>query len=452
MEARTLPFSAEAEKSVLGSILIAPEAMEQAYDRITKDDFALPSHQDVFEVMSDLFSRGKPVDVVTVMDSLERSGKLTGVGGAPYIAELATFTPTAANVGRYIEIVYEFSVMRQLIKAGGDIARDGYDGSKPVDDMLDDAEKRIYNISMRNSNESLRPIADFVENSYTMIGKLDSLHGALTGVPTGYIDLDKLTSGFQKSDLIIVAARPSVGKTSLALNIAVNAGVRHGRSVAVFSLEMSCEQLVMRMLCSEAEVSLQDIKLGKATENDFIKLSDVLDPLAGAKIYLDDTSSISVNEIRSRCRRLKAQRGLDLVIIDYLQLMQPAGNRRSDSRVNEVSDMTRAMKILAKELETPVVLLSQLSRKAAVDPKEGRDGEVKDRKPQMSDLRDSGSIEQDADVIIMLHRPVKKENEKPSNVIELLLVKNRNGPVDNMKLTWAADYTRFYSYTDMEEE
>lgn len=444
---RTMPASIDAERSVLGAILISPDSMELASDRITADDFALPAHQDIFSAMYELFTRGKPVDIVTVIDALERRGRLQSVGGAPYIAELATSTPTAANVARYLEIVYEHSVMRSLIKAGNDVAKDGYDGAKPVDDMLDDAEKRIYNISMRNSNESLKPISQYVEPSYKRLGELDSLRGKLTGVPTGFGDLDKLTSGLQKGDLIILAARPSVGKTSLALNIACNAAVRHGKSVAIFSLEMNREQLVMRMLCSESEVSLQEIKLGKATTDDFVKLSDISDPLTEAPIYLDDTSSISVNEVRSRCRRQKAQRGLDLVIIDYLQLMQPASNRRSDSRVNEVSDMTRAMKILAKDLEVPVILLSQLSRKAANDPTKEKS---EDRRPQMSDLRDSGAIEQDADVIMMLHRP-KPKQDAPNNIIELLLVKNRNGPVDDIKLTWQPEYTKFSSCYPYEE-
>jgi replicative DNA helicase len=431
-EAKAAPHSTEAEKSVLGSIMISPEAMELASESLMPSDFYVPAHRDLFEAAKTLQEHGRAVDIVTLVDALGQSGTLERIGGVSYITELSIFTPSAANASHYIHIVKERSVLRQLMKAGSDIARDATDGEKDSDKALDDAERRIFDISMKKSADSLLPIQETLFKSYERIGELMKLNGAITGVPTGFIDLDKLMSGLQKSDLVIVAGRPSMGKTAFALNIASNAGIRGGSSVAIFSLEMSREQLVMRMLCSEAEVDMQQVKTGRIGDQDLIKLAEALDPMNRGKIYIDDTAGASVSEIRSKCRRHKARHGLDLIVIDYLQLMQ--GPRKADSRQQEVSEITRAMKILAKELNVPVILLSQLSRAP-----EQRGG---DHRPLMSDLRESGAIEQDADVVILLYRAAQYD-EEADNTSEIIVAKHRNGPTDTVKLAWRGEYTKF---------
>ncbi len=429
--ARTLPHSVEAEKSVLGSMLMDRNALELALEALNKHDFYLPAHQDIFEAAIGLYNGNSSVDSVTLISALQRSGRLENVGGAAYITGLAAFMPSAANCSHYIAIVEENSIFRQLIRAGGEIANDGLNREKPLEQQLNDAERRIFDISMKKGGDTLLPIQDVVFASYNRIGEIANLKGALTGVPTGFADLDKLTSGMQKSDLIIIAARPSMGKTSLAMNIAANASIRYGKTTVIFSLEMSREQLVMRMLCSEAQVGMQKVKTGQVTENDYLRFVEALDPLAKAKIFIDDTAGASVPEIRSKCRRLKAQHGLDMIVIDYLQLMQ--ATKKSDSRVQEVSEITRAMKILARELNVPILLLSQLSR----GPEQR-----KEHRPIMADLRESGAIEQDADIIMMIYRPAVY-GESDDNVTEIILAKHRNGPTATVELAWLDEYTKF---------
>ncbi|OQB24958.1 MAG: Replicative DNA helicase [Firmicutes bacterium ADurb.Bin182] len=432
---KAAPHSVEAEKSVLGSILISDEAMELAAESLQPSDFYAPWHQDIFNAAKSLKARGITVDTVTLTDALEQAGILDNVGGVSYITELSLFTPSAANAAHYIRIVEERSVMRQLAKAGMDIAKDAMDGDKESDSVLNDAERRIFDISMKKSADSLLPIQDTLFKSYERIGELMKLKGALTGVPTGFIDLDRVTSGLQKSDLIIVAGRPSMGKTAFALNIASYAGIRGDCNVAIFSLEMSREQLVMRMLCSEAEVDMQQVRTGQLSDSDLMKIAEALDPMNRGRIYIDDTAGISVTEIRSKCRRHKARYGLDLVVIDYLQLMQ--GAKKIESRQQEVSEMTRAMKLLARELNIPIILLSQLSRA----PEQRTGGEQKHR-PVLSDLRESGAIEQDADVVMLLYRAAVYD-KNADNTSEVIIAKHRNGPTDTVELAWRGEYTKF---------
>lgn len=432
--AQPIPFSEDAEKSVLGSMMLSAEAVDLASEALNTEDFYIPKHRQIFAAMLDINARNGAVDVVTLLEELERRGTADSSGGIEYLTELSIFTPSAANVSNYIKIVEERSIMRRLMHAGTAITRDAMQGSKSVEAMLDDAERRIFNIAMHNNEDTLTQIRPVVYESYQRINTLINLKGKLTGVPTGYADLDSMTSGLQKSDLIIIAARPSQGKTALGLNIAAHAAIREGRTVAIFSLEMSKEQLVMRLFASEARVNMQNVNHGTPSSQELLKLAEANLTLANANMYIDDRSNISVAEIRSKCRRLKARNGLDMIVIDYLQLMKTPNG--SDNRVQEVSELTRSLKILARELNVPIVLLSQLSRKAA------------ERKPAMSDLRESGAIEQDADIIIMIYRDPSRTDD---NSAEIIVAKNRNGPVDSIFLTWIGEYTRFENRTLREE-
>ncbi|MEL7610736.1 MAG: replicative DNA helicase [Bacillota bacterium] len=433
----TLPHSVEAERSVLGSILISRTAMEQAAEALSAEDFYLPSHQGIFSAMLALYNANKAVDVVTLTDALERAGTLRSVGGVPYLTELSLETPSAANAAHYIRIVEERSVMRRLIHAGGEISRDAMEGDEELDAILDSAERRIFSIAMRKNTDTLVPIQQTLDECFERIGELIKLSGAISGVPTGFIDLDKLTSGLQKSDLIIIAGRPSMGKTAFALNLATNAALRGKKAVALFSLEMSREQLVMRMLSSEACVNMQSIKSGATTDAELLRIVDAMETLSGTKIYIDDYAGATVALIRSKCRRLKAQKGLDLVVIDYLQLMQTVG--KMENRQQAVSDMSRGLKLMAREMDVPVVVLSQL----------GRGPELrKEHRPVMADLRESGAIEQDADLIMMLYRPAVYD-ESEDNLTEVIIAKHRNGPTKTVELAWRDDQMRF---TDIANE
>ncbi len=434
----TLPQSIEAEKSVLGSILLSREALELAVEKLKSEDFHLPVHQDIFAVMVKLYNAGNAVDSVTVTDALRRAGTLESVGGADYISELSIYTPTAANASHYIKIVEERSIMRRLVIAGNDISKDAIEGEKTVDALLNDAELKIFNISMKKSQDSLVHIEDTVMDSYHRIGELIKLKGKLTGVTTGFYELDDLTTGLQKSDLVIVAGRPSMGKTAFMLNMALSAAFK-GSTICIFSLEMSREQLVMRMLCSKAGVDMQNVKTGRLSDSELLQISNTLDPLSKVNIYIDDTGGVNVTEIRSKCRRLKSSRGLDMVVIDYLQLMQTSG--KSENRVTEIAEVTRSLKILARELNVPVVLGSQLSRGPENRP---------DHRPHMADLRESGSIEQDADMVMMLFRPAVYD-ETADNTAEIILAKNRNGPTGTAKLAWIDKFGKFVNKADRQE-
>ena len=436
----TLPHASDAERSVLGSMLIDASALEISLEQLREEDFYVPADAAIFAAMRDVRAGGNAVDLVTLTAELERHNKLEQAGGIAYVADLVTFVPTAANVQHYIEIVETKSTQRALIRAGGEIMRDGMDDERELEETLNAAEKRIYEISMRKAQGSLVPVEQIVPNAYNLIGELAQRHGRITGVPSGFIELDRLTNGFQKSDLVIVASRPAMGKSSFAMNIAQYAALHSSRTVVVFSLEMSSEQLVMRMLCTEASVDSQRIKEGLIGSSEMNSLMEVMDPMSRAKIYIDDTGGANVMTIRSKCRRLAARAGLDLVIIDYLQLMQATGGRKSDNRMQEISDMTRQLKLLARELDVPILLLCQLNR--------GPDTRS-DHRPVLSDLRESGSIEQDADMVLLLYRPAAyldtQEYEQGDNTSQVIIAKHRHGSTGVVKLLWQGEYTRFRS-------
>lgn len=432
-ELRLPPHSADAEKSVLGSMLMDSNALEIALEQLRAEDFYVPAHETIFSCMRDVRSLGNAVDLVTLTNELEKHGYLRQVGDVSYLTQLMDFVPTAANAQYYIEIVEEKSVQRQLVRAGTDIARDGMNEAKDVEQSLNDAERRIYDISMRKSADSLLPIAEIVPAAYNRIGDLMSRKGQLTGINTGFIDLNRMTNGLQKSDLIIIAGRPAMGKSSFAMNIAQYAALHDDRTVIVFSLEMSAEQLVERMLCTEATVDSQKIKEGTIDDDAMARLMEAMEPLSRAKLFIDDTGGLTVPEIRSKCRRLKARHGLDMVVIDYMQLMQSASTRKNDNRQQEISDMTRQLKLLARELEVPILLLAQLNR----GPEQRQD-----HTPMISDLRESGSIEQDADMVLLLYREAVYDETK-DNTSEVIIAKHRHGPTGTVSLVWQGEYTRF---------
>ena len=436
-----LPFSEEAEKSVLGSMLISPHAAEKALERLLPDDFFRLPHRDIFTAMRHIWEHGGVVDVVTLLAALDKLGKTQSSGGLEYITELSIFTPTAANVDHYIDIVEDASTRRRLINVSTDIAQSAASGSIEASELLNDAERRIYDISMRTSDDNMEALGPVYSRVFRRIGQLMQLEGQHTGLPTGFIDLDKMTSGLQKSDLIILAGRPSSGKSSLMLNIAAHAALREGATVAIFSLEMSKEQLVTRIMSTESGVEMQKIRTGSISPEELLKIAVDYNTVGDAQLLIDDTPAISVAELRSRCRRIKARQGLDLIIIDYLQLMQSSA--KAESRVQAVSEMTRGLKIVARELDTPIILLSQLSRKP---------DDRADHTPMMSDLRESGSIEQDADMIMMLYRPAAyidtDEYRDGNNITFLNLVKHRNGPTGQVKLTWIPELTKFANHAD----
>lgn len=451
---RTPPHSLEAEKSVLGSMLISRDAAELAAESLLPQDFYMPQHQYIFEAMCDLVAHAQAVDSVTIVDSLERMGKLAAAGGLNYIAELSLFVPSAANIGYYIKIVEDRAVLRQLIAAGGEIIKTASEGEAPIADILEEAERRVFNISMKKNNDTLIPVDKSALEAYMRIGELMKTRGQISGVPTGFKELDELTSGLQKGDLIIVAARPSVGKSTFAMNIAEYAATEAQKKVAVFSLEMSHEQLTTRMLCSLAKMDMQRVNTGQTTDEDLLVLSDALLKLSDSSMYIDDSGNLSVADIRSRCRRQKSRYGLDLVIIDYLGLLQ-LGNKRG-SLVADIAEATRALKILAKELQVPIMLLCQLSRGSESRKENGY-------RPILADLRDSGAIEQDADLVLLLYRRAlamrnrkddsasassggkyePQHEEIEDNTAEVIVAKNRNGPLKTVNLAFQGMFSRF---------
>ncbi len=436
----TLPHVSDAERSVLGSMLIDAGALEVCLEQLREEDFYVPANATIYAAMRDVRASGNAVDLVTLTAELERHNKLDMAGGLTYLTDLVTFVPTAANVQHYIGLVETKSTQRALIRAGGEIVRDGMDDEKELEDTLNLAEKRIYEISMRKVQGTLVPMEQIVPQAYNLIGELAQRRGKITGIPSGFIELDRMTNGFQKSDLIIVASRPAMGKSSFAMNVAQYAAVHNAKTVVVFSLEMSSEQLVMRMLCTEASVDSQRIKEGLIGNNEMNNLMEVMDPMSRAKIFIDDSSGANVSMIRSKCRRLSARAGLDMIVIDYLQLMQASGSRKDGNRMQEISDMTRQLKLLARELNVPIILLCQLNR--------GPDTRA-DHRPVISDLRESGSIEQDADMVILLYRPAAymdtQEYEMGDNTSQIIIAKHRHGSTGVVKLLWQGEYTRFRS-------
>jgi replicative DNA helicase len=430
---RTLPHSLDAEKSVLGAILISNDAFNHAAELIDSHDFFRDAHRRIFDKMVVLSQRGVAIDFITLKDELAKAGELDDVGGPAYIASLADGVPRSTNVEYYSRIVKEKATLRNLIHSANKILVEAYQAEQEPDLLLDEAERAIFAIAEDRIRAGFVPLRDLVQSSFTTIEKLQQTKGAITGVPSGFADLDEMTTGFQPGDLVVVAARPSMGKTSLVLNMAQHVGTSTDMTVGFFSLEMSKEQLFMRMLTSEARIDAHRFRTGMLTEKDYGKLSHALGTLAEARVFIDDSASIGVLEMRAKARRLKAEHGLHLLVIDYLQLMQ--GRGRFESRQQEVSAISRSLKGLAKELGVPIVALSQLSRAP-----EGRT----DHRPQLSDLRESGAIEQDADLVMFIYRP--EVYEKAEGVAEIIVGKQRNGPIGSVRLSFLNQYTRFENY------
>ncbi|MGE4588490.1 MAG: replicative DNA helicase [Acidaminococcaceae bacterium] len=432
---RVPPQNIEAEQAVLGAMMIDKEAISKATEILRENDFYRQDHRAVYQVIVDLFSKNQAVDMVTVTEALKREGKLEDVGGIQFITYLANAVPTAANITYHAKIVEEKSLLRQLISVSTQIAGSGYEGTEDVNTLLDNAERMILGVSERKISRDFAPIKEVVMSAVDRIDELYNKKGGITGIATGFIDFDRLTSGLQPSDLILIAARPSMGKTALVLNMAQNVAIREKKAVAFFSLEMSKEQLVQRMLCAEASIDSSRLRIGELEDNDWEKLIWAADSLSQADIFIDDTPGITVMEMRAKARRLKVEHNLQLIVIDYLQLMQGSGKKSGENRQQELSDISRSLKALARELNVPVIALSQLSRSV-----ESR--QVK--RPMLSDLRESGALEQDADLVAFLYREdyYDKETEN-KNITELIIAKHRNGPVDTVKLFFHKQYTRF---------
>lgn len=432
---KLLPQNVEAECGVLGSIIIDPEAIVQVADFLQAEDFYRDAHRTIYETILQLYDQREPADFITICDELERHNKLESVGGAAYITSLINQVPTSGNVEYYGRIVERTAILRKLIHAAGEIAAVAYD-EVDADVAMDRAEQLIFGISQRQSRVGFSSLSEILTEYMVKLDQLHERRGSVVGVPTGFTDLDRLTGGLQKSDLVILAARPSVGKTSLALSLAHNSAMKFKRSVAVFSLEMSKEQLVQRLLSMDAGIDQQRLRTGWIEDDEWERIILAMEHLSEATIWIDDTASISTLEVRSKARRLQAEHGIDLIIVDYLQLMQATvGGKRNDNRVQEVSEISRSLKGLARELDVPILALAQLSRTV-----ESRQSKV----PQLSDLRESGSIEQDADVVMFIYRDdVYNPETDRKNIADIIVAKHRNGPVGEISLFFQSSQTRF---------
>lgn len=429
---RLPPQSIEAEQAILGSLLLDPEAVYVVMENLWPDDFYRQEHRTIYKGMLDLVARGQPVDLVTVTENLRQSGELEKVGGASYLAELVNCVPTAANVGYYARIVVDKAMLRALIRVATGIIQRGYEGDQDVSELLDEAEQGIFGISQRRHRSGFVQLKDVLAETLDRLEKLVAEKGGVTGIPT-FRELDKLLSGLQPSDLIICAARPGMGKTSFCLNIAQNAAVKYGLPVAIFSLEMSKEQVALRMLSAQAMVDQYRLRTGRLADDDWERLAHALGPLADAPIFIDDSPAISVMELRVKARRLKMEQGLSLVVVDYLQLMR--SGRRGENRQQEISEISRGLKSLARELNVPVLALSQLSRAAE---------QSQDKRPGLIHLRESGALEQDSDCVIFIHRPDYYDPEgERRGVAEIIVAKHRNGPVGTVEMAFIPEYTRF---------
>jgi replicative DNA helicase len=436
------PQNLEAEASVLGGILLENEAINRVLEILAPADFYRESHRKIFRAMMELTDRTEPADLITLSELLKAKGELEAVGGSAYLASLADQVPTAANIAHYARIIREKAILRQLINTATDIATRGFEEQGNVDEFLDAAEKVIFDIAEKKIKSAFVSVGDMIKDTLKAVERLYERKELVTGVPTGFKDLDKLTAGLQPSELIIVAGRPSMGKTAFALNIATYASLNAGIGVAVFSLEMAREQLVLRMLCSEARVDNSKVRAGYLGERDFPKLANAAGRLHDALIYIDDTPAISVLELRAKTRRLirDREKKLGLVIVDYLQLMRGMG--AASNREQEISEISRSLKALAKELRVPVIALSQLNRRV-----EDRG----DRRPMMADLRESGAIEQDADVIAFIYRDeVYNQKSQDKGIAEVIVAKQRNGPIDTVRLAFLNEYTRFEDLAERE--
>jgi replicative DNA helicase len=436
------PQNLEAEQAVLGAILIDNASLNKALEIIHPDDFYRDSHRRIFSAILDLNERNEVVDLITLTDQLRSKSELEGVGGATYLSTLVNSIPTAANIRQHSRIIHEKAILRNLIAVATDIVGQGYDDTGRVEELLDFAERSVFGISEKKLKPSFVPVKEIIKGSFETIERLYEKKERVTGVATGYSKLDEMTSGLQPSDLIVIAGRPSMGKTALALGVAQHLGIEKRGTAAIFSLEMSKEQLVMRMLCSEARVDAHKLRSGYLGRADWPKLTTAAGRIAEARIFIDDTPAISVLEMRAKARRLKAEHGLDLLIVDYLQLMRGRGD--ADNREQEISDISRSLKALAKELQVPVVAMSQLSR--AVENRS-------DKRPVLADLRESGAIEQDADIVIFIYRDeVYHPSDESKGIAEIIIGKQRNGPIGNIQLAFLDQYTRFENLETVHEE
>jgi replicative DNA helicase len=436
---RLPPHSIEAEQSVLGALMLDATSWDQVADRVGAEDFYRPDHRLIFEAVRGLIERSQPCDAVTLSEFLETQGSLDQVGGLSYLGSLARDTPTAANVRAYADIVRERSLLRELISAGNQIASSALEPEgREARDIVDEAERRVFQIAERGAHgrSGFREVKSILPE---VVNRIDAMYNStekLTGVSTGFKKLDEMTSGLQAGDLIVIAGRPSMGKTALAVNIAENAALGSAKSCAIFSMEMSSESLTLRMISSLGRINQSDLRSGRIREDDWARIDSAMTQLSGARIYVDESPALTPTEVRARARRLKRERGLDLIVVDYLQLMQVAGTK--ENRATEISEISRSLKALAKELSVPVIALSQLNR--------GVEQRV-EKKPVMSDLRESGAIEQDADVILLIYREEQYDpNTMRKGIADIIVAKQRNGPTGDVQLTFLAQYTKFENF------
>lgn len=425
------PQDVNAERSVIGSMLMSKDAIADVAEQVRGEDFYRPAHETIFDAVIDLYGRGEPADAITVADELTKRGDLQRIGGQAYLHELVQSVPTAANAGFYAQIVAERAVLRRLVDAGTKIVQMGRGaGEGNVEDIVNRAQAEVYKVADQRGSEDYVPLASTLEETFTEIEVAAGRTDEMIGVPTGFIELDSLTHGLHPGQMIVVAARPAVGKSTLGVDIARAAAIKHGQPAAIFSLEMSRTEITMRILAAEASIQLQNLRKGTLSEDDWKKLARYMGTLSEAPLFIDDSPNMSLMEIRAKARRLSQQHGLKLVIIDYLQLM--SSGKKVESRQQEVAEFSRALKLLAKELEVPVIAISQLNR----GPEQRTD-----KRPQMSDLRESGSIEQDADVVILLHRD--RDNPEREGEADVIVAKHRNGPTKDIVLAWQGHYSRF---------
>ena len=435
---RVLPHSIEAEQAVVGSMLMDRDAILTSSEIVSGEDFYQTAYGVIFDAVVEIYNEGKPVDLITLQERLKEKKVPAEISSLEFVRDLVTAVPTSANVKYYAEIVAEKSMLRRLIKLNEEIENMCYLGKEPMEAVLETTEKKVFELVQKRSTGDFVPIKQVVLNALDKIEMASKNAGSVTGIPTGFLDLDYKTAGLQPSDLILVAARPSMGKTAFVLNIAQHVAFKAKKTVAIFSLEMSKEQLVNRLFALEAQVDAQSLRTGNLKDSDWEKLIESAGIIGKSNLIIDDTPGISISELRSKCRKLKMERGLDIIIIDYLQLMTGGVGRRSESRQQEISEISRALKGVARELNVPVVALSQLSRAVEQRP---------DHRPMMSDLRESGAIEQDADVVMFIYRDdyYHKDTEM-KNVAEIIIAKQRNGAIGTINLTWLPQYTKFANY------
>jgi replicative DNA helicase len=430
---RTPPNDVAAEQSVIGAMLLSKDAIADVVEVVREGDFYRPAHQTIYSAILDLYGKGEPADAVTVAAELSKNGDIARIGGATYLHTLVSMVPTAANGGYYGRIVREQAILRRLVEAGTRIVQMGYTGTGDVDDMVDRAQSEVYDVTDRRTSEDYLPLRDIMGEALNEIEAISNRGGEMIGVPTGFIELDKLTNGLHPGQLVIVAARPALGKSTLGLDICRAASIKHGLASVIFSLEMSRNEIVMRLLSAEAQVPLHHMRAGTMSDADWTKLASKMGTVSEAPLFIDDSPNMTLMEIRAKCRRLKQRHDLRLVVVDYLQLM--TSGKRVESRQQEVSEFSRSLKLLAKELEVPVIAISQLNRGAE---------QRTDKRPLLADLRESGSLEQDADVVVLLHREDAYERESPrAGEADFIVAKHRNGPTATVTVAFQGHYSRF---------